>query len=431
MSDRRGVRPISLIWRWVRRALVVLVLAAMQVMLVLAAGTFASSPAAAITAALVASAALVLAWTWVRGRGRRDDGGRRDAGHRFGLAGAALGVATILSLLVVMPTAPVAVKPPPGALQLPDGTFLAVRSMPAVEAHAGDDARAQIPLVAVHGGPGVPWTADEERVLERLATDRDVVVYDQVGTGDSARLDDPSGYTFERAVRDLEAVVESTGADRVTLLGFSWGAPVALAFAVAHPDRVDRLVFLSPGAVPWHGVSQPPGSPQSRLSPGDLAALYARAIEPRNLFAYSMTLIDTELAHRFMPDAEADARYRELYLGAAAGLVCDGHAPPDAPERLGHFANHGPGVERAPRTGVTATSLDRLRGHPALIVRPECDYLDAGIADEYARELPLARVTDVADSGHALLEEQPDEVIAAIRAFLDEPAPATHVAPGR
>jgi hypothetical protein len=54
--------------------------------------------------------------------------------------------------------------------------------------------------------------------------------------------------------------------------------------------------------------------------------------------------------------------------------------------------------------------------------RGECDYLDSGIAAEYVRELPQAQLMDVADSGHALLEEQPDEVITAIRRFLADDA---------
>jgi pimeloyl-ACP methyl ester carboxylesterase len=417
-------RPVAVVARWVRRVLIVLLIATVQVALVVAAvaAAPATAPGVAIAVAVGASVALVLGWTWLRSRKRPD---RRGP---FALAGIALAVATVMTMLVVMPSAPVTMTASPGALPLGDGTFLATRT---VEAGVPSD---DAPIVAVHGGPGVPWTARERVVLQRLATDRDVVIYDQIGAGASARLDDPSGYTFERAVRDLEAVVDAMGAARVTLLGHSWGAQVAVGYAVRHPDRVDGLVFLAPGAVPLDGVSLPPGSPQRRLSPGAQVALYGLALQPRNLFTYALTVVDPRAAHRFVPDAEADARYRELYLAAAAGLVCDGHEVPDAPERLGHYANHGPGVEPGHPTGVTASSLARLAEHPLLILRPECDYLDAGIADDYARELPLARVTDVADSGHALLEEQPDVVIAAIRDFLDEqpqPAPGTHVAPGR
>ncbi len=389
---------------WVRRVLIVLVLAALQIALVVVAGTFASTPPVAIAVGLGMSAILVLVWAWAWTLVRK----RRDLGKRSIRAAIAFVVAAALSLVVVMPTAPVTATPPEGALELADGTYLAIRSV---------GPEGPVPIVAVHGGPGVPWTRHEQDVLERLAIDRQVIAYDQIGTGDSARLDHPSGYTFERAVADLGAVIDSTGAPRITLLGYSWGAQVALAYAVAHPDRVDRLVFLSPGAIPWDGQPLTPGSPQSRLPLVQRLGLYALALTPRNLFGYAMTVVSPELAHEFMPDQEADARYLDLYRAAAPGLVCDGHAVPDAPVRLGHYANHGPGETRGYASGVTTETIDRLARHPVLILRGKCDYLDAGIADDYARELPQARVTDVADAGHALLEE-PDAVLPAIREFL-------------
>ena len=399
-------------WRWARRGLGVLALTVLQVALVLAAGAVVATPAAAIAVGLAASVALVLPFTLLRVRKRR------DIRHRVMLAGVSVAVSSALTLLVVLPSTPAPVVVPAGALRLEDGTFLAMRTVGA------DAASGAVPIVAVHGGPGVPWTEREQEVLERLAADRDLVLYDQIGTGASARLDDPRGYTYGRAVSDLEAVIDATSTDRVTLLGYSWGATVALGYAVRHPDRVDRLVFLSPGAFPWDGVAQPPGSPQRRLSPGEKASLYALALQPRNLFIYSMTLTDVGIAHRFAPDAEADARYRDLYLASAPGLVCDGHEVPDAPDRLGHYANFFPGVEPGHRTGVTPAAVARLDAHPVLVLRGECDYLDADIADEYVRELPQVQLADVADAGHALLEEQPDELIGGIEAFLADEATA-------
>ena len=71
------------------------------------------------------------------------------------------------------------------------------------------------------------------------------VRYDPRGSGLSDRdlrgipLDD-----LDLWVDDLEAVVASTGSDQVALLGVSQGGPVAVAFAVSHPDRVSQLVLF-------------------------------------------------------------------------------------------------------------------------------------------------------------------------------------------
>jgi pimeloyl-ACP methyl ester carboxylesterase/DNA-binding winged helix-turn-helix (wHTH) protein len=65
--------------------------------------------------------------------------------------------------------------------------------------------------------------------------------YDERGCGLSDR--DVEDFALEAWVRDLEAVVDDAGLDRFPLLGISQGAAVAIAYAVAHPDRVSHLVL--------------------------------------------------------------------------------------------------------------------------------------------------------------------------------------------
>jgi pimeloyl-ACP methyl ester carboxylesterase/DNA-binding CsgD family transcriptional regulator len=76
---------------------------------------------------------------------------------------------------------------------------------------------------------------------EELARDYTVIRFDQRGAG----LSDwnvPEA-SFESWVRDLEAVVEATAVDRFALLGVSQGGPVAIEYAVRHPEKVSRLVM--------------------------------------------------------------------------------------------------------------------------------------------------------------------------------------------
>jgi proline iminopeptidase len=104
-------------------------------------------------------------------------------------------------------------------------------------------------LVLVHGGPGV--SSDHLRGLERLATDRTVVTWDQRGVGRSTAAE-TGAYGFDAHVADLEAVRAWTGDEQIDLLGHSWGALVAVAYAKAHPERVRRLVVVN-GAWPTRG----------------------------------------------------------------------------------------------------------------------------------------------------------------------------------
>jgi proline iminopeptidase len=94
------------------------------------------------------------------------------------------------------------------------------------------------PLVLCHGGPGL-WDMFAELAPALPGT---VLRWDQRGCGRSAPADGP--WTLARAVADLDAVVTAAGAP-AALLGHSWGAQLALAYALAHPDRVTRLVYLS------------------------------------------------------------------------------------------------------------------------------------------------------------------------------------------
>jgi DNA-binding winged helix-turn-helix (wHTH) protein/pimeloyl-ACP methyl ester carboxylesterase len=65
--------------------------------------------------------------------------------------------------------------------------------------------------------------------------------YDERGNGMSQR--DVPDVSFDTWVRDLETVVDAAGLDRFPLLGISRGGPIAIAYAVKHPERVTKLVL--------------------------------------------------------------------------------------------------------------------------------------------------------------------------------------------
>jgi len=77
--------------------------------------------------------------------------------------------------------------------------------------------------------------------LEGLAEAHTVIRYDERGCGLSDR--DVEEVSFEASLRDLETVVDAAGLERTALLGVSHGGPVAIAYAVRHPERVSHLVL--------------------------------------------------------------------------------------------------------------------------------------------------------------------------------------------
>ena len=100
-------------------------------------------------------------------------------------------------------------------------------------------------LVAVHGGPGNSLESIRPD-LESLAKGRRVIYYDQRGSGRSELIKDSKKLGYQQHVADLDAVRQHFKLDKVTLLGNSWGGLLISLYAVAHPDRIERMVLHSP-----------------------------------------------------------------------------------------------------------------------------------------------------------------------------------------
>ena len=82
-----------------------------------------------------------------------------------------------------------------------------------------------------------------------------LVRYDERGNGMSQR--DVPDVSFDTWVRDLETVVDAAGLDRFPLLGISRGGPIAIAYAVRHPERVTQLVLYGAFAAGLKHVGTP------------------------------------------------------------------------------------------------------------------------------------------------------------------------------
>src|SRR5690242_18999551 len=101
------------------------------------------------------------------------------------------------------------------------------------------------PLIMVNGGPGF----DHLYVLcsdawDTLAKGRRVVFYDQRGNGKSGALGKDQTCTLADQVADLEALREELKADKVDLLGHSWGGYMVMAYTSRYPERVAHLLIV-------------------------------------------------------------------------------------------------------------------------------------------------------------------------------------------
>lgn len=110
------------------------------------------------------------------------------------------------------------------------------------------------PVVLIHGASGNvrDWTFD---IAPELARSRRVIAMDRPGFGYSERPHDEYAWTPYAQAAQLRQAAGLMGARRPILVGHSWGASVALAWAQMAPEDVAGVVAVSGVTMPWGGVA--------------------------------------------------------------------------------------------------------------------------------------------------------------------------------
>lgn len=108
-----------------------------------------------------------------------------------------------------------------------------------------DEAPGKLPLLCLHGGPGA--THDYLESLDAMADiGRRVIYYDQLGCGKSSiPVSNPSLWTIELYVEEVDVVREALGLERIHLLGQSWGGMLAMEYMFTQPAGVASLTIAS------------------------------------------------------------------------------------------------------------------------------------------------------------------------------------------
>jgi proline iminopeptidase len=250
------------------------------------------------------------------------------------------------------------------------------------------------PLVTCHGGPGL-W--DMFGSFTTTLTPRlRVIRWDQRGCGRSGR-DGP--YRLDRFVADLDAVRAGHGLEHMALLGHSWGAALALLYALEHPGRVSRLIYVSGTGIGWDWREPFQRNMAAALVPhaGRIAELEA---------ADPMPTRDRELAI---------LRWSAEFTGPDALSLARGMATPWF--GINHDAHQDlwSELERAWPQPELAAACARL-DVPVLIIDGERDLRPRWATDSLADALP--RVTRVTlPAGHVPWLEVPGEFATTVSDF--------------
>jgi proline iminopeptidase len=329
----------------------------------------------------------------------------------------AVAVATAIAAGAVLPSLGDPRTPPIGVpgmrfAELATGSRLAYVRVPASPPSAGAT------VVFLHGGPGTAdMHGDQAFFTDLTAAGHEVLLYDQIGAGHSSRLEDPTAYSLERDLADLEALLAALDVERPILVGHSYGATLAAAYLARHPAGAARAVLLAPGAIREHRLDYGTGM-VDRLTSAQRLELYGALLQPRALLGWLLSQVDVRAAHAFADDAEMDARFDRTYALSVPGLYCVPPTDPPPVHGLGFYTNAV--RRRIPDLRAALAAVDI----PVLIVKPQCDYLPWSFGTDLARSLPNARLVYLPGAGHSLYAERPDAVRSLLRAFLaDRPLP--------
>ena len=246
------------------------------------------------------------------------------------------------------------------------------------------------PLLCHPGGPGC--SAEYFGGVPDLAEERTLLLLDPRGTGDSDRPADREDYDLEAYAGDVEAVRAHLGLHRIDVLGHSHGGFVAMAWAGAHPDRVDRLVLASTAP---------------RFTDAIRTRRFQRVAEHQDqpYFADAMAALQAHQAGEYETDEELARLYeRESRLFAPLGadsadvMVTLARSGTNA-DALRHFNDHVAGAMSL------APGLARVDA-PTLVITGAVDPMGAAAADELMEALPNGTLAIVPGDHFPFLERE-------------------------
>ena len=268
-------------------------------------------------------------------------------------------------------------------------------------------------LMFAHGFP--EFWYEWKNQLAAFEDDYQVVAPDMRGYNLSAKPSDVDQYRMEHLVEDLLLLAEHLGHRTFTLVGHDWGGVVAWAFALQHPDRLEKLVIINAPhpAVFDRELRENPA--QQRASQYMLMFRSPQAEETMSANGYA-SLVNSVLG-RGLREGFFTEDDRRAYLEAWAqpGALTGG---------LNYYraAGVGPPTDQGdPAHGNFAgdAGMDLVQVPTLVIWGEEDQALLTGNLEGLDEFVPNLTVRRIPDGSHWVVHEQPALVNGYIRAFLE------------
>jgi proline iminopeptidase len=254
------------------------------------------------------------------------------------------------------------------------------------------------PVIVANGGPGLSHIYMlQNDVWTRLSHNRQIVFYDQRGTGKSKRVSPDAPFGMDAQVADMEAVRAKFGLQKFDLVGDSYGGLLAMAYAAAHPEHIDKLILSDSAAPAWKDIV--------RVLP-DVFPDVLEQIAAREKNSTGTDAADQRIRDHFLMLFYSEAN-RDAYLAGVKDL----ESVPQV----------SAAVQKATRTLDLTPELPKFK-FPTMVITGRYDMNVTPLtAWNIYKAIPGAKFTVFEKSGHLPSYEEPDKYVSVVDAFLSQP----------
>lgn len=259
------------------------------------------------------------------------------------------------------------------------------------------------PIIMIHGNP--TWSFYFRTLIRALYSEYRTIVPDHIGCGLSDKPDSKIyDYRLKSRVDDIEALLAFLGVrEKITLILHDWGGMIGMAYAMRHPESIERFVIMNTAAfLPPHGKRIPIRLRIIR----NIRPFATIAVLGFNLFAYSALFM---------------ASHKGLSKEVRQSLIAPYNCWRNRLATL-KFVQDIPLSEKDPSYELVKKvdeNLNQFSNTPMLICWGERDFVfDTEYLDEWKRRFPKAELYCYSDAGHYVLEDVPDQIVPLIHDFL-------------
>jgi len=271
------------------------------------------------------------------------------------------------------------------------------------------------PLMILHGGPGASHDYFLPYLLP-LARHHRVIFIDERGSGRSQKLENPSGYTVENMVEDVEQVRQALGLGKVSLLGHSYGGALAQAYALKYQKNLTSLVLAST----WSStvvLNQVFVRMKQNMTP-ELRDRIDK-LEAEGLFGHGKDYEKNRYPNDYMVAAWGEGYFPYVYHNHPDpnyDPIANGNMSWDLYRQM--WGEHGEFVVDGNLKSVEYT--DRLRSIkvPTLVIVGDHDECDPSLSETMHQKIAGSKLVILPQSGHMTFVDQTSMFIKSVEGFL-------------